>query len=92
MFKDKIKKIQNNRALFNGALFSMFSFINRGISFLLLLILASYITPHEYGFLNLYQTVIMVLGYFIALSTQGYSSIVFLRRAKTEFLRHFQQH
>lgn len=82
MFKDKIKKIQNNRALFNGALFSMFSFINRGISFLLLLILASYITPHEYGFLNLYQTVIMVLGYFIALSTQGYSSIVFFKEGK----------
>lgn len=78
----KIKKIKNNTTLLNGALFSMFSFINRGISFVLLLILATYITPHDYGFLNLYQTVGMVLGYFIAMSTQGYSSIVFFTEGK----------
>ena len=85
----KIKKIHNNKTLLNGALFSMFSFVNRGISFVLLLILASYITPHEYGFLNLYSTVGMVLGYFMAMSTQGYSSIVYFQEGKVGVAKTF---
>lgn len=85
----KIEKIHNNKTLLNGALFSMFSFVNRGISFVLLLILASYITPHEYGFLNLYSTVGMVLGYFMAMSTQGYSSIVYFQEGKVGVAKTF---
>lgn len=82
MITDKIRKIYSNKTLFNGALFSMFSFFNRGISFLLLLILANYITPHEYGYLSLYSTVGMVLGYFIAMSTQGYAGIIFFKEGR----------
>lgn len=89
MIKEKLIKLYTNKTLFNGALFSMFSFINRGISFILLLVLASYIAPNEYGFLNLYQTVGMVLGYFIAMSTQGYSSIVFFNSGKTGISKTF---
>lgn len=86
---DIIRRLHSNKTLLNGALFSMFSFFNRGISFVLLLILANYITPQEYGFLNLYSTVGMVLGYFIALSTQGYSSIVYFKEGNKGIAKTF---
>jgi len=75
----KVKNSLQNETLRNGALFSLFSFVNRGFSFLLLLILANYITPAEYGFLSLFNTVVMVVGYFIALSTEGYLSVSYFR-------------
>ena len=73
------KVLNNNRSFVNGALFSGFSFINKGFSFLLLLLLANYITPLEYGYLNLYTTVMMLLGYFMVFSTDGFFSISFFR-------------
>ena len=75
----KIRYLKNNETIINGSLFSLFSFINRGFSFLLLLILANYILPAEYGYLNLFGTVVMLVGYFIALSTEGYLSVSFFR-------------
>lgn len=60
-----------------GALFAAFSFVNKAFNFLLLLILANYIAPVEYGYLSLFMTVIMIVGYFIAFSTEGYFSIAF---------------
>lgn len=75
----KIKKMKNNETIVNGSLFSLFSFVNRGFSFLLLLILANYIAPAEYGYLSLFGTVVMVVGYFIALSMEGYLSVSFFR-------------
>lgn len=89
MIKEKIRNLYSSKTLFNGALFSMFSFINRGISFLLLLILANYITPHEYGYLSLYSTVGMVISYFIAMSTTGYAGIVFFKEGKVGISKTF---
>lgn len=64
-----------NKTLLNGAMFSIFSFINRGFSFILLLVLAKFFTPKEYGYLSLFNTVIMLMSYFSAFSTEGYISI-----------------
>lgn len=66
-------------SLKDGMLFSLFSFINRGFSFLLLLILANYIAPAEYGYLGLFATVLMVIGFFMAMSTEGYMSVAFFK-------------
>ena len=71
------KNIKSNKILLKGSLFSIYSFINRGFSFILLLILAKYIAPAEYGYLNLFSTVVMVLGYFMALSSEGYMNVAF---------------
>lgn len=71
------KNIESNKILLKGSLFSIYSFINRGFSFILLLILANYIAPAEYGYLNLFSTVVMVLGYFMALSSEGYMNVAF---------------
>ena len=61
-------------------MFSVFSFVNKGIGFVLLIILARYIMPAEYGRLSLFNTIVSFLGYFIALSTQGYFSISYFQR------------
>lgn len=85
-YKNKIrepyKKIVSNKSLLNGAFFSLFSFINKGFVFLLLLILANYIAPAEYGYLSLFVTVTMVIGYFMALSTEGYLGVAFFKDKK----------
>lgn len=75
----KVKNIANNETLRNGAFFTAFSFINRGINFILLIVLAKYITPAEYGYWSLFGIIIMFLGYFIAMTTQGYLSVSFFQ-------------
>ena len=70
----------------NGTMFSMFSFVNRGISFVLLIILARYIAPAEYGRLSLFNTIVELLGYIVALSCQGFFSISYFQR-KGELFR-----
>lgn len=75
-------KIKSNTTLIKGGLFSIYSIINRGFSFLFLLILANYITPSEYGFLSLFNTFLMLVGYFIAFSTEGYISISYFKEKK----------
>lgn len=75
----KLKQVSQNQSIRNGVLFSGFSFINRGFSFLLLLILANYMTPAEYGYLSLFSTFVMVVGYFMAMSTEGYMSVAFFK-------------
>lgn len=84
-----IKRLKGNKTLLNGSLFSLFSFINQGISFLLLILLASYIAPAEYGRLSLFNTIVQFLGYFVALSTQGYLSVSYFKRGKDYFKQDF---
>lgn len=72
-----LDKLKGNSSLRNGALFSIFSFINKGFSFLLLMILAGYIAPAEYGYLSLFGTVVMVISFIMAMSTEGYLSIAY---------------
>lgn len=79
---NKICNLCKNETLLKGVLFTVYSFINRGFAFLLLILLANYITPAEYGYLSLFNTVIMVMGYFVALSAEGYQSIVYFQEGK----------
>lgn len=76
----KVKQIiKSNKVLLNGTLFSLFSFINKGLIFLLLVVLASYIGPKEYGYLSFFSTLLTVLGFVIALSSEGYLSFSYFR-------------
>ncbi|MBR5824707.1 MAG: oligosaccharide flippase family protein [Paludibacteraceae bacterium] len=77
-----LNKIKEGGNIVNGLLFSIYSFINRGISFFLLLILANYITPEEYGYLSLWGTVVSIVGYFISLSSDGYMEISYFKNSK----------
>lgn len=70
-----IKKIRNNRLLLNGSLFALYSFFQRGTAFILLIILAKFISPADYGSMSLFNTVSSLFGYFIGLNTAGYVSV-----------------
>lgn len=82
-----IQRFKSNKTLVNGGLFSLFSFINRGMSFLLLILLANYIAPAEYGQLSLFNTFVTFVMYFIALCTQGFLSVSYFQRTKEDFNR-----
>lgn len=82
-----VRRLRNNKTLVNGSLFSIFSFFSQGTSFLLLILLASYIAPAAYGELSLFNTIVQFLGYFIALSTQGYMSVSYFQRGKYLFCK-----
>ncbi len=84
-----IRRLKNNKTLMNGTLFSSFSFINRGIAFILLIVLARYIAPAEYGRLSLFNTIVQFLGYVIALSTQGFFSVSYFQRKGEHFRQDF---
>lgn len=79
----------NCKTIRNGALFSLFSFINKGFSFLLLMVMANLMTPAEYGCLNLFNTIIMVVGVIIALSTEGYLSVAFFHEGNSGIKKTF---
>lgn len=84
-----INRLKGNKTLLNGSLFSLFSFINQGIAFLLLIILANYIAPAEYGKLSLFNTIVQFMGYFVALSTQGFLSVSYFKRGSNYFKKDF---
>ncbi len=75
----KIVSAVHNPTLRNGVFFSLFSFVNKGFFFLLLLVIARFVSPYDYGLLSLFGTVIMLVGYFQAMSTEGYLSVSFFR-------------
>lgn len=80
-----LQSLLHNSSVKKGALFTLFSFANNGISFLLLIILANYITPNEYGQLNLFNILISLLSIFISLSTIGYIPVSFFNKSHDEF-------
>lgn len=84
-----IKRLKGNKTLINGGLFSLYSFMGKGISFLLLMLLANYIPPAEYGNLSLFNTIVTFVTIFMALNTEGYFSISYFKKPKNEFKRDF---
>ena len=84
-----LKSLRTKRSLINGAMFSLFSFINKGFSFVLLMILANYITPTEYGYLSLWGTVVMVIGYFISMSSDGYMEVSYFQEGESGITKTF---
>ena len=72
MLRELYNRLKNNKTLINGGLFSIFSFICRGSSFVLLIVLANFILPDDYGRLSLFGTVQTFISYFMAFSTAGY--------------------
>ena len=78
-FINSITKNQNFR---HGVLYTIFSFINSGFSFILVLILAKFLPPYEYGQLNLFTTFVTLVNIIIPLCTVSYITVSFFQRAK----------
>lgn len=83
--KHHIEKNIKDKTFRSGILFTLFSFLNNGISFILLLILARFITPDEYGKLNLFNTFILIASIFISLSSNGYITVCFFNKSSSDF-------
>ena len=89
MKKLSITNVLKNKTLVNGGLYSLFSFFGKGMSFVLLIILAKYIQPAEYGRLSLFSTVVTFLSYFVAFSTSGYLNVSYFKKTREEFNKDF---
>ena len=76
---DKLKGLFNNQNFRNGSIFTFFMFLNRGLNFLLLIVLSWYIMPDSYGKLNLFYTDVSVVAVFICLCTIGIISINYFK-------------
>lgn len=63
----------------------MFSFFNKGLNFLLLIVIANFLTPDAYGELSLFTTFVTLTGYVICLSSEGYAAISFFKESETEY-------
>lgn len=84
-----INLLKDKPSLLKGSLYSLFSFINQGASFLLLILLANYIQPAEYGMLSMFNTLVQLVTFFIAFSTSGYISVSYFRKEFQEFRSDF---
>lgn len=84
-----VEHIKGNKNLLNGSLFSLYSFFGQGVNFILLIVLAKFILPSEYGNLGLFSTVTEVLGLLLGVSTGGYISIVYFRESAEDFKKDF---
>ena len=80
--KSNITQITHSQNFRHGILYTIFSFINSGIGFILLLILAQYLTPADYGSLNLFTTFVTLLNIVIALCTTSYITVSFFQKPK----------
>lgn len=89
MLKQKVNSVLKNKTVRDGGLFSIFSFFNKGIGFVLMVILARYIAPTQYGELSIFNTIAMFLSYFVGLETVGYLSISFFKADKDDFKKDF---
>lgn len=85
----RIQGLLHNKTVKNGGLFAIFSFFNRGISFILLTILARYISPSDYGELSLFNTLVTLLGFIVGLSTAGYLGVSYFKESKEKFKEDF---
>lgn len=69
----------------NGVFFTFFAFVNNGINFILLLILAKYLNPDSYGYLNLFNTSVTIISLLIPLGSNTYIAVSYFRDSKDEF-------
>ncbi|MBD5163296.1 MAG: oligosaccharide flippase family protein [Bacteroidales bacterium] len=80
----RIKAFISSPNVRNGAIYTIFSFVNRGLSFVLLLLLAGYLTTNDYGLLNLFNTFATLVGILITLGTTSFVSIAFFRKSRQD--------
>ena len=84
-----LNRFASNKTLINGSLYSLFSFFGQGCNFLILILVAGYILPADYGKLSIFSTIATFMGYFIGLSTYGYVSISYFRETYSVFKKDF---
>lgn len=84
---EAIKKFIASPNVRNGTIYTIFSFVNRGLGFVLLLLLAGYLSQDDYGSLNLFNTFVTLVGILITLGTTGFVSIAFFQKSREDLNR-----
>lgn len=79
------KKVDSSVNIKNSIIFTAFAFLNNGVSFLLILILANFLSQDSYGTLNLFNTTILIISVLIPLGTSGYIGNSFFIKELQEF-------
>ena len=81
----RILKLVKNKTVVNGSLFSLFSFFNGGVNFVLLIVIAKFLNPEGYGHINLFNTLITVMGFVVCLNANSVVTVNYFRRTREEF-------
>ena len=82
--QENIKKIGASKTANQAIIFSFFSFLNSGINFFLLIIIAGFISPSGYGHLNLFNISVTLFGFLICLNTTGIIPVNYFRKGKID--------
>lgn len=69
----------SNKTIRQGAYYTFFSVANKGLSFLLLLLLAALLSPDQYGKLSLFTTLVSILIIVIPLGTNNIVTLGYFR-------------
>ncbi len=80
--KSLFRALIQSKLFKDSFLFSTFSFLNSGLNFVLLIVLARFLSVEGYGNLNLYSIFITLVGFIITLNTNGYLSVVFFNKGR----------
>lgn len=81
-----ITKFRTSSNIKNGLIFSFFAFLNNGVNFIMLMLLADLLVPDSYGILNLFNTAITILTVLIPLGCTGFVAVSFFRTTREEFV------
>ena len=81
------QNLKNNSNLRNGMLFTLFSFLNNGFSFVITLIMGRFILPDSYGQLSMFTTMISFFSIFICLGTNGFIGVEYFKSEKEKICR-----
>lgn len=80
-------RIVRNSSFRNGIFFTLFSFLNSGVGFLIMMLMARYVLPESYGQLSLFTTMVSLLSIFICLNTSGLIGVNFFTQPLTVIRR-----
>lgn len=78
----KILHWVKNENIKNGILFSLFSFFNTGLNFVIMMVMARFIKPDSYGQLSLFTTMVTLLSIFVCFNTNGFVGVNFFSSTK----------
>ena len=87
--KTILLKLKKDRTLVNGSLYSLFSFFSQGCNFLLLILVAGYILPSDYGKLSIFTTIVTVFNCLVGLNSYGYASVYYFKESLENFKKDF---
>jgi len=80
-----LNKIKNSAVIKNSLIYTIFSFINKGIPFLLIPVLTKYLNQEDYGTISIFNTYVQALFLIIGLSLVSSISVNFFHLNSKDF-------